>query len=392
MLPLLLTSLLSTSTFADDLSNSETSYIGATMLEGDVDVTFSAAAPLNPDDNPNSYTYFSGNTLYIGNSDDVGNSVDAIVEFFWFQSSIDRGSDFYVAVIKARATPSQEEGDTLWVEDWNDQATGAALSVEAITDVTRENGAFRWDWAVPFENYGINAYGQISMNNSYGIGANAEGAAMGAVSVPAGTEINGVGVTGNASVQTKGFVSSDFRVQTQYEVTLFEWDVYVNGRADMMAWDTFLNLEARADQSAYHEYFVSIQVEEGETFTMDELNIAANFDSSWWPWSVNEIGITLSNLEISAPFWSPEEEEEEEIDVPEEEEEEIETPEEEEEVAEEESPQGDDGFDVNEDDDMPNLDNAPTEPVKGGCSVVGASTMGGLGLAMMFVAGRRRND
>ena len=48
-----------------------------------------------------------------------------------------------------------------------------------------------------------------------------------------------------------------------------------------MAWDMYLNLEARAEQAAYHEYFLSIQVDEGETFTLDQ-SILGNFDTSWW--------------------------------------------------------------------------------------------------------------
>ena len=335
MINLLFGMLLTSIANADDLSSSDTSYTGATMLEGEVDVTFSTATPLNPEENPNSYSYFSGNTLYIGNSDDAGNSVDAIIEFFWFQSSIDRGSDFYVAIVKARATPSID--DALWVTDWNDWDWDSppVLSVEAITDVSRENGAFRWDWAVPFENYGIEAYGQVSVGNQYGIGLNGEGAVMAHGEYPI-TEDGSVKAAGN--VQAKGFLSSDYVVQTQYEVTLYEWDVFVNGRADLMAWDVYLNLEARAEQSAYHEYFVSIQVDEGSTFTMDELNISANFDSSWWPWSgAHELGVALANLEISAPYWEPEYEDNAEENV-----------------------------------ELPGLENEPSEPVKG-CSVVSSS-------------------
>ena len=86
-----------------------------------------------------------------------------IIEFFWFQSSIDRGSDFYVAVIKARASP----GDNcywgpwlagadchLWADELQDWGEYPVISVEAMTDISREAGAFRWDWSVPFENYG----------------------------------------------------------------------------------------------------------------------------------------------------------------------------------------------------------------------------------------------
>ena len=101
MLNLLLCSTL----WASPIGESETSYSGATILQGDTDVTFDYITNMDDEEDPNAYAFFEGNTLYLGNSDDYGNSVDGIVEFFWFQSSIDRGTDFYVAVIKARATP-----------------------------------------------------------------------------------------------------------------------------------------------------------------------------------------------------------------------------------------------------------------------------------------------
>jgi len=47
-----------------------------------------------------------------------------------------------------------------------------------MTDVAREQGAFRWDWSVPFESYGMDAYGQVTFQNAYGIGSDSEGAVM----------------------------------------------------------------------------------------------------------------------------------------------------------------------------------------------------------------------
>jgi hypothetical protein len=297
-----------------ELMTAETSYIGAIMLEGGVDVTFSGYGALNGE-TQQAYSYFNGNSLYIGQEDDDGNRIDAIVEFFWFESSVDRGSDFYVAVIKARSNPSS--GDELWITDWNDWGLTPhpVLSVEAYTDVVREQGSFRWDWSLPFESYGIDAYGQITMGNQYGIGggasAGAEGSAMTAVSIPEGTNINGVPIEGGANasaeIQTKGYLNSEYKVQTQYNVTLFEWDVDVTGGADTMIWDMYLNLEERAEQSAYHEYYLAIQVDEGKTFMMDDITILGNFDTSWWnPMARRELGVTLSGIEISAPFYNPE--------------------------------------------------------------------------------------
>ena len=70
---------------ASQLSVPETSYIGATILEGDIDVTFGDVLNVNYDADTNTYAFFEGNTMYVGNSDEYGNSVDAIIEFFWFQ-------------------------------------------------------------------------------------------------------------------------------------------------------------------------------------------------------------------------------------------------------------------------------------------------------------------
>ena len=290
--------------FGEDISTSETSYTGATILQGDTEVVVTETLNIDYETDPNTYAFFEGNSLYVGTTDDNENSVDGIIEFFWFHSSIDRGSDFYVAVIKIRSTPGDNcflSDCHLWADEYQDWGEYPVVGVEAFTDVSREQGAFRWDWAVPFENYGIDAYGQMTFSNQYGIGANAEGSAMTGVSLPEGTNLNGIPVEGDAEVQVKGYVSPQFKVQTQYNVTLYEWDVFVNGRADLMAWDVFLNLGARDDQSAYHEFFLSIQVEEGQAFMLDELNLYGNFDTGWWNPLHKEIGISLQDLVIFQP-------------------------------------------------------------------------------------------
>jgi len=366
MFNLILSSLL----WASPLGESETSYVGASILEGDSDVSFSHILDHEYTYGERSYAFFEGNTLYVGNSDEYGNSVDGIVEFYWFQSSIDRGSDFYVAVIKARATPGDDcpgwqslwfdHNCELWADDWQDFGEYPVLSVEAMTDVNREQGAFRWDWAVPFENYGVDAYGQVTFSNQYGIGGNAEGAIMAHGEYPLDEDGN-VKAAGN--VQVKGYVSSEYSVQTQYEVTLYEWDVYVNGRADLMAWDTYLNLGVRADQSAYHEYFMSIQVEQGKTFIIDEVNFISNFDVGNLNPFVNELGFSIQNVEISAPFWEPEEDEEEEMNF-----EPSSEPSPPEEEVEETIEVEDEPIDILEDSALPSL--SSEEPIKTGCSTM----------------------
>ncbi len=312
--------------YGGDLSDSETSYTGATILEGDSDVMFEDFQPFSDSEETFPYAFFEGNTLYVGNSDIYDNTIDAIVEFFWFQSSIDRGTDFYVAVIKTRATPGHNcyyapwdwargAQCKLWADEWSDWGEYPVLSVEAMTDVEREQGAFRWDWSIPFESYGIDAYGQVTFQNKYGIGSTSEGAVMAHGEYPLNDDGD---LKAEGNVQVKGYHSAEYSVQTQYEVTLYEWDVFVDGRADLMAWDMYLNLGARETQSAYHEYFLSVQVEEGQPFTLDTLNFAANFDTGWYDPFRHELGISLQNMTIGQPYYEPtsgEEEEEEEPEV-----------------------------------------------------------------------------
>ncbi len=313
-------------TYASDFSDSETSYSGAKILEGDWDVTFENSVDISGSEDRFPYAFFEGNTLYVGNSDTYNNTIDAIVEFFWFESSIDRGTDFYVAVIKTRVTPGDDcyyapwdwargAQCKLWADEWSDWGAHPVLTVEAMTDIEREQGAFRWDWSIPFESYGIDAYGQVTFQNKYGIGESSEGALMAHASYPL-DEDGDMKAEGN--VQVKGYHSSEYSVQTQYEVTLYEWDVSVDGRADLMAWDMYLNLGARETQSAYHEYFLSVQVEEGQTFTIDQLNFVGNFDTGWYDPFHYELGLTLEGVTIMQPYYAPtsEEESEEEQEGP----------------------------------------------------------------------------
>ena len=152
--------------------------------------------------------------------------------------------------------------------------------------------------------------------------------------------------------------------QTQYEVTLYEWDVEVDGRADVMAWDMYLNTGVRDDQNAYHEYFLAIQVEEGQTFTIDFFNIAANFDLGWWNPVHYDLGLSLGNVQIMPPPDFEEPVVEEPASEPAEEP--VDTGwDYEEDTAVDETPVEE------EDSDMPELelDNDMSEPVKG-CNIV----------------------
>ena len=382
---------LSNPAHGEDLSSSETSYTGATILEGDWDVTFNGFEPIADSEGTFPYAFFEGNTLYVGNSDTHDNTIDAIVEFFWFQSSIDRGTDFYVAVVKTRATPGHDcyyapwdwargAQCKLWADEWSDWGEYPVLTVEAMTDVEREQGAFRWDWSVPFESYGIDAYGQVTFQNAYGIGGTSEGAAMahGEYQLDEDGTLEAEG-----SVQVKGYLSTEYSVRTQYEVTLYEWDVFVDGRADLMAWDMYLNLGERETQSAYHEYFLAVQVAEGEQFTMDNFNFIANFDTGWYDPFRHELGISLQGMTIGQPYWQPAADEDEPEEV-EEEPDVTDTGEEEEEEEEHENT-----FDADTGEADPQY--GESDPKKSGCST-SPNAPGNLPVLMLALFGLIRRE
>ncbi|MFT4977663.1 MAG: MYXO-CTERM domain-containing protein [Myxococcota bacterium] len=278
----------------EGLSEAQTSYTGAVMLEGDVDVTFGGleVGDMGLEEGQERYAFFTGNTLYFGVEDESTNSVDGIAEFFWFESSIDRGSDFYVAVIKVRTTPAVGE-------DWYLEVGGAPVNyVRAETDTSAGVGAFRWDWSLPFENYGMDSYGEVTLTNEYGIGGNAEGSAMYA------KKVEKDGASADVNVQTKGYVNTDFKVATQYQVTLFRWNTVVQGGAGYMDWAVTLENSDRDEQSAYHEYFLVMQVDEGEIFTIDRLDIGGGLNNWWWTQDTT-LGIALTDIKLSQPPFEP---------------------------------------------------------------------------------------
>ena len=285
------------------LSDAETNYTGAIILEGQLDVV---AAAYGPSDvfsgtlsSTEEYAYWSGNTLYVGAEDDFGNVVDGIVEFFWFESSIDRGSDFYVAVIKVRSTPNVYDD---WMLDDSESHPVQQVQAEAAYGGSQ---AFRWDWSLPFESYGLESYGQATLRNSYGIGGSAEGAAMGAKKV---TD-EATGATAEVSVQAKGNVSSEYNVKTEFTTELWFWETQVLGRPGEMKWSTILtDSKSKEEESAYYEYFLVMQAEEGTTFLIDSIQFSAGFDAGNWDIiNSSEFGVAVYDIELMQPEYTPDE-------------------------------------------------------------------------------------
>lgn len=296
----------STGSGGSSLSDTETAYTGAIMLKGGQEVTMDSVVLGSVGDDgylaDGRYGYFAGNTLYAGSVDDLGNSVDLIAEFFWFESSIDRGSDFYVAVVKARTSPNlspwvleRKTDDFLGVFLPDNEAT---LYVQAQTDLAPATGAFRWDWSIPFDSYGWDQYGNITMETKYGIDASAEGSVQKAVKLDGPVPVE-------TTVQAKGYFNTKYQVQTKYEITLYRWEVVVHGTAGQIDWQMNLHTKDRESQNAYHEFFIVMQSEQGVPFHLDWLEVGGSVKKPIWWWfdehrslSAGVTGITLYPPEL----------------------------------------------------------------------------------------------
>lgn len=290
------------------LSDTETSFIGAVMLKGEDEVTMGSVGPgLVGDPALWRYAYFAGNTLYAGVKDANGNSVDIIAEFFWFESSTPRGSDFYVGVVKARTSPSLATGWSLVSDDpgsltdWLTPDSGPTVYVSADTDVSTGAGSFRWDWSIPFDSYGWESFGNVTMKTSYGLGVNGEG------SVQQGERVTKDGITLEEEVQAKGFLSSDYKVSTKYEVTLWRWQLLVNSNAGSLNWALMLNNGDRERQNAYHEFFIVMQAQDGMPFHIDRLEVGGHIKRKipFWPDQNRALSASVSDIVLRQPAVSP---------------------------------------------------------------------------------------
>jgi len=371
------------------ISEAETTFKGAHMLTGEIDVDFGdVTVGMGEDTDSYRYAFFSGNTVYAGVEDLDGNTIDMIVEFFWFESSIDRGSDFWVAVLKARTSPNLSDGWLLELED------EPILSVQAETMNEDHNAGFRWDWSVPFESYGWDSYGNITLETIYGIGSAAEGSAL--VAYEQKESESGVTEEVEANIQAKGYFNSDYRVQTKYQVTLWRWEMFVHGTPQDLSWDLYLDSPDRQDQNAYHEYFLVMQADEDKGFSIDRLQLSGTVTNPRWYWwdSHSTMSIALNNIQLERPEsafdnWDGGDENHEAPETEEEEtEDEVQEPEEEREDY------------TAEEDEEETTDSAPSTTVNitspaaaNGCSTSGTRS-GPLGLALalgLALFGRRRS-
>jgi MYXO-CTERM domain-containing protein len=130
-----------------------------------------------------------------------------------------------------------------------------------------------------------------------------------------GVDVDGVEISGE--IQAKGFVNAAYSVRTQYQVTLWRWEVVVSGAAGHVDWAMLLNNEDRIDQNAYHEFFLVMQADEHDEFTIENLEFGGSVKKPitfWWDDHQN-MSAALPAVTLRRPYFVPPPDDEEDEDT-----------------------------------------------------------------------------
>jgi hypothetical protein len=315
-------------------SASGTNFKGARILDGNGDVMMKGdvVAGVYDDVEHERYAYWEGSTLYFGVKDVVSkNSVDAILEFYWFESSIPRGSDFYVMLLKVKSSPNPWDNWTVIREDnqnilekimlfWQDVQPAQHLDVWMAPG--GKNGSLRWDFSVPFESYKWEPIKTMQIQESYGAGydmgggSGSGGGGEGEEGDDKGSKGSSVfseggaiaDLTGGMTIQAKGYVNESFKIETQYTMTLYRWMMLVqSGGQDIhykLAWlPSEDDVDGMEEDSAYSEYFVVLQAERGTPVHIQDIEIGGMFKRVLPFWFDNFKGLsaTVQDIWITPP-------------------------------------------------------------------------------------------
>ncbi len=311
---------------ATALAEAETSYRGALMLRGgesfdddEVDVVMGdVTVGVEGDAEKMRITgRFVGNTLMAEAKDDDGNTIALIAEFYWFESSIPRGSDFFVGVVKAINSPNRAEK---WVlehsadgpTDFIRPDRGAVLKLTADTNPDLTFGGFRADWSIPFHDVHIDKVGEVAMSATYGVGAKGEGSAEYAYAATYADPTKCAEYMGQqteygcelgAGSQVKGNFDLNYTVSTNYEIPLYTWDLYSNLSPSTLQWTMFLRNKTAEFNKAYREYFISMQTPSEEVFQIDRLELEGHYKRkvTLFPDERRVLSVAINNIKFRRP-------------------------------------------------------------------------------------------
>ena len=298
-------------------SDTGTNFQGARILKGNEDVIVQGdALPGTYEDSENKrYSYWQGSTFFFGvSNEETGNSVDGIAEFFWFESSIPRGSDFYVMQLKVKSSPNPWDKWFLAIEPnfiddyiffWSDVQPSQHLDV--FMEQGGAHGSLRWDFCVPFETYSWEPLKTMQISETYGAGYSLDGTAN--LQGKASKQFKEGGavadLTGDAKIQAKGYVNNDFKVQSQYTITLYKWQMLVQSGGQDIHYKLVVlpNDKENESDSGYYEYFIVIQAARGTPVHIEDIEIGGMFRHKipLWIDGYEGLSATVGDIWITPP-------------------------------------------------------------------------------------------
>jgi len=299
-------------------SDTGTNFKGARILKGGEDVVVQGNIGIGSyedSETQSRYGYWQGSTYYFGVDDSESeNAVAGIAEFFWFESSIPRGSDFYVMHLKVKSSPNPWDKWVLakepnFVEDyiffWTD--IQPSQHVDVFMEPGGAHGALRWDFCVPFETYKWEPVKTMQISESYGAGYSLNGDANAQGKASQQFKEGGMvaDVSGNAQIQSKGYINSDFKVQSQYTVTLYKWQMLVASGGEDIHYKLVVlpHDDENEQESGYYEYYIVIQAGRGTPVHIDQMEIGGMFRHTIPLWfdSYEGLSVSASDIWITPP-------------------------------------------------------------------------------------------
>ena len=288
----------------DDLSANNTAFRGAKLLERGSQAYARDVKALGKDQEAS--MFWSGDTLNLEvRSKKTGNRMAMKIEFFWFEAGLERGSDFYVAIIRGNSSPNLGNGCTsLGKGAWSLGVDELAQYIDVKSNQSGQGGAVRWDWSIPFQTYRWEPKQDIKIEQHYAL--NADATASGSAQGSAGMKTkDGKEIQGKGSIKGNAGAEASHKVSTSYSVTLYRWEMKVSSGPSGIKWGIKPLDPKKATDNAYHEYYLALQSESrGQPVVIPEIEFGGNFNCSRWsvlPDKGEELKARATNIRLTPP-------------------------------------------------------------------------------------------
>ena len=149
----------------------------------------------------------------------------------------------------------------------------------------------------------------MQISESYGYSFNGNANAQGKASQQFKEGGMVADLSGNAQIQSKGYINSDFKVQSQYTVTLAKWQMLVASGGEDIHYKLVVlpHDDENEQESGYYEYYIVIQAGRGTPVHIEEMEIGGMFRHTIPLWfdSYEGLSVTVGDIWITPPRYMP---------------------------------------------------------------------------------------